>query len=309
MKKTLTLLLVAGISVTCYAQKTQLRLNLQKDSTYYLTTKTNMRITETIQGQDMVINTTIGAKMSHKVTALTDTSYELSVAMESIMMHTDEGRQQTPDVNTDDTSKHDLFSKIMSSMLHRPIIVEVTKRGHVLDVKNSDNLYAGIYQLFPEISEDKKEQIKAVLKKSFGDKSFKMGFQDAFTALPGTPVSINDKWTSMSIFETMVSARINTTYSLVNIVNNVCTIHGDATVQPLINNGGYVAFNNIPMRFNNVTGSVVSDYKMDKTTGWIREAKLIKNIKMDADIKDSPQVPGGMIMPMSVYADIEINGQ
>ncbi|HJP62419.1 MAG TPA: DUF6263 family protein [Mucilaginibacter sp.] len=299
MKKTLTLLLLLA-GATCYAQKTKLQLNLQQDSTYYLTTNSNLTITETIQGQPFVVNMIASGKAAHKVTAIKDTTYEMTVQFEKLVLHMDlAGRVMDMDSENDG---QDIFSKIMKAMLHKAIIIIISKNGKVLDLKNTDNLNSGIFEKFPDLPEEKKAQIKAQLQNSFGPEYFKTGFQDAFAMFTQNEIGINDTWTATTKIKAFAMANVKTTYIMQAITNKTCKVHGDAVISSS-GSSEYGQINGMPTRMDNIIGTTAADYTLDKATGWIIEAKVVKTIKGDAKIKDNPKVPGGMEFPIAMTAD------
>ena len=306
MKKILTLLL-AAITTTSFAQKTKIQLNLQKDSTYYLDQKSTLTITQDIPGHKQVVATVLNGRVAHKVISITDTSYVLAVRFESLVMQARLGDNMLMDVNTADKSKQDAMSKVMQSMLGRSITMVITKMGKVLEIRGVDELYNHAFDNFPELDEDKKEQVLSRVKQSFGEKAFRSSFQDAFAVFPADPVSVNDTWQASTVMESAAQAKINTTYLLKNITDNAYVIHGDAQVTPS-GNGDYV-MTTMPMRYINLTGSFSADIIIDRSTGWIKEEKVAKLVNGDLDIKDNPQVPGGIKFPMSVDAEISVTNK
>ena len=308
MKKTLSLLLLTGISIACYAQKVQLQLNLKQDSTYYLNSSSTMNVTETIQGQQQAISIIISGKVAHKVTAIKDTVYEMAVQYESIAMHMDMSKAGVVvDVNTDE-GKQDLMSKVMSGMLHKPIKLTLSRTGKVIAIKNIDTLYSGMFANFSEVPEAQKAQIKAQVEKSFGEKAFKGNFQDAFAVFPAVAVGLNDKWATNTSLESVVMVTIKTTYVLQSITDKAYIIHGDAAIVSA-GSGQYTQFQGMPMRFINSTGTATTDIKLDRATGWVTESKTTKTIKGDIEILDNPKVPGGLTFPIAVNADIAISSK
>src|SRR6185503_12773663 len=285
MKKTLTLLLIVGAAINCYAQKAKIRLNLKQDSTYYLNQNSTLTMTQDIQGQQQVITMVLTGLAAHKVMAVNDTTYELAVQFEDFGMKMQMGEKTLMMVDTKNKDSQDIMTKIMLGMLNKPITVIITKLGKVLEVKNTDNLYAGMFNGFPQLTDGQKAQIKAQVEKSFGEKTFKNNFQDAFAVLPGIAVGINDTWVADTKLETVMMANIKTTYTLKGITDRDYVIHGDASVT----SGGtadFVVSNGMPIRYNNVKGAITAEIKLDKTTGWVLESKTTKNIKGDAEIQD-----------------------
>jgi hypothetical protein len=308
MKKTLGLLLIISTAVTCYAQKTKIVLNLKQDSTYYLSQNSTLTIDQAIPGHDQVITTVITGLMAHKVIAVKDTTYDLAVEYENIGIKMQMGGNDLMSVDTKNKDSQDIMTKVMLGLLHKPIIITITTAGKVLEVKNIDNLFAGLFDSFTQLSDQQKTQIKSQIEKSFGEKAFKSNFQDAFAELPAAAVGVNDTWVSDTDIETIAVAKIKTTYVLNGITDKNYVIHGDAAITSS-GTADFVRTNGMPMRYNNMSGTYVVDIRLDKATGWITDSKVTKNIKGDIEIKDNPQVPGGITFPMTIVGDIYLTNK
>jgi len=303
MKKLLTLLfLLPGFA--CFAQKVSLTLNLKKDSTYYLKTNADLTVSQHIQGQDVNISTVITGVMSHKVTAVTDTVYDMEVRYVSMSMHLGVAGQSM-DFDGTDKSKTDPFSKILGSMMDKPFNIQLSNKGRVISVKNMDNLYNSMMASFPEITEQQKAQFKTQMEQSFGEKAIRSNFQDAFAMLPQKKIGVNDQWTANTKIESGLSADIATTYTLKEITGNAYVIHGNGTLKTG-GDGNYKPMNNMFMRFTDMDGSISTNLSLDKTTCWIVDGKITKSIKATASIKQKADATPAetMTYPMSISAVI-----
>jgi hypothetical protein len=309
MKKTFTLLLLVGISVSCFAQKALLRLNLSKDSTYNMSYNVSMTIEQNIQGHKQVVSSIIKCKISHKVVSIKDTIYEFDVRYQSLAMNIVIGDKTIMDVNSDDKDKQDIFSKLMSGILNKPITVLISNSGKVLDIKHSENLYSGIFDSLPQVTEEQKAKFLKQMEDSFGDKALKTNFQDAFTMYSAKPIGVNDKWVATNTLNSMILATIKTNYTMLQPTDKDFVIHGDATIQKMGEETGYKEINGIPLKMENIAGVSSADYKIDKKTGWIDYGKVSKDVKADMDVKDNPKLPGGAIIPMSVNIAFTMSGK
>ncbi|RFZ95325.1 hypothetical protein D0C36_07290 [Mucilaginibacter conchicola] len=305
MKKILTLLLLATTTVA-FAQPKKLELNLQKDSTYYLTTNGKLDIDQTIQGAHQLIKTTIKGRMSHKVTSIKDTLYNIEVAYKSIGMEMEiQGKTLSFDSEAADSSN--IFSRVMKSIVNKPFDLVLSKRGEIVTIKNTQNLFKNIFDGLPPIPEEKKTQLLAQLQQSFGDKAIRGNFQESFIVFPKTPIALKGSWTSRTFLETgAISAKTNTRYVLNNITDDGYEISGDAIVVPgapaeFKNGNGYF------MRMSNVSGTTKTIVKIDKQTGWILESQVVKAIKGTMQVKQTLAGPIAMTMPMTVNAILHTN--
>jgi len=304
MKKALTLVLLS-VSFYCSAQKVKLELNLQKDSTYYLTTNAKMNIDQLLNGEHQVAITTIMGKLANKVVAVRDTIYELDVQYKGLGMHMELG-EKVIDFSSD---KDDSFSKLMSTMLNKSFTVMISKAGKIIEVKNTDVLFAGLFDSMPQASDAQKAQLKAQLQQSFGEKSIKGNLQEAFVIFPKAPLSVNGKWVANTNMEAAaVSSKTKTTYTLNSITGDYYEIGGAAIVSA-DKDAAYKQSSSMFMRLTDINGTTTTTLKLDKKTCWITEAHILKNVKGTMEIKK--ELSGAVLMtyPMIIDANSTLMGK
>ena len=55
-----------------------------------------------------------------------------------------------------------------------------------------------------------------------------------------------------------------------------------------------------------MTGTMTSEIKINRKTGWVIESKTSQTIQGTAQIKDNPQMPGGMSIPMTMNNEMTV---
>lgn len=305
MKKILSLLLVLT-SLSAYAQKSPLRLHLQKDSTYYLDASVKMNIDEEIQATHQTISTTIKGTTAHKIVGIQDTLYIMSVVYKSISMNVTFNGRELEMTSEGDTSN--MFSKIMHGMLNQPFDMVMSNRGEIIAVKNFDRVveaaFAGI-----QVPEQKKEQVMAQLRQSFGEKSIKGNLQQSFIIYPKRAIGVKDMWTDQTPLEAAaISAKIKNTYTLDNITADNYEISAKSLLLP-DKAATYKQTSGIYMRLLNISGTFESSAKVNKTTGWVSESNAVKHIKANAEVKRTLTATDTIVFPMTIDATIESTGK
>jgi hypothetical protein len=58
-----------------------------------------------------------------------------------------------------------------------------------------------------------------------------------------------------------------------------------------------------PFQIYNIKGSMTSEIKVDRASGWIIEAKISQKMKGDSHVKGNPQMPNGMTIPMETATE------
>jgi hypothetical protein len=257
-------------------------------------------MTQNINGQTQDVTTTIGGKMSFKVTAVKDTIFVMDVKYESLRMQI-AATGVNMDINSESKDTQNPVTAILANMTHNSFNITMSNKGRVISVENFDKLLAGMFDGVPQITDEQKAQFKDQMMQSFGPKALKGSIEASTAFFPAVKVAKNDKWTIDRTLESAMSIKTTSTYTLQDITANTFVIHDDAVVAPA-NTAAYTEMNGIPMKYM-VNGTATTDLKVDKATGWVTEAKIIQAMKGTIDIKDNPKVPGGMTIPITINLD------
>ncbi|SHN08474.1 DUF6263 family protein [Mucilaginibacter sp. OK098] len=300
-----TLLFFIGVSY-CNAQKFKPALNLTKGNTYYLTTNATSAIVQTMSGQQNTVNLAFNFRMAFKVISIADTVYNMEVSYQSLSMKMDMGGN-TLDLDSKKNDPQDVPSSIIAAMMNKPFNLEMTKTGKIKSVQNIDKMVSEAIKSFPQIDSTKKEQVKAQFMQSFGPNAFKGSIEMGTAIFPDIPVAKEDKWTVKTQLESPAKATVTITYQLADIIEGTYLIHGEGSMVT-DKNTEPAHINGLPIKYN-LNGSLISDIRVDKATGWISEVKLKQAMMGDMQILDNPQVPGGMTIPMTFNTDVNTTGK
>jgi hypothetical protein len=294
-----TILLCAAISY-CNAQKFKPQLNLSKGSTYYLTTNATSVINQTISGQQSSMNLGFSFKMAFKVTGIADSVYNMEVSYQSLSMKM-EMPGSTVNLDSKKNDPQDIPSSIIAGMMNKPFNLEMTKTGKIRSVQNIDKMVAAALNNFPQIDSVKKDQVKEQFMQSFGPNAFKGSIEMGTAIFPGIPVAKEDKWTVNTMLQSPAKAAVAINYQLTDIIEGLYLIHGDGTLTT-DKNAEPTVINKMPVKYD-LHGSIISDIRVDRVTGWISEVKLRQVMMGNLQILDTPAIPGGMTIPMTFDTD------
>ncbi|MGN6181964.1 MAG: DUF6263 family protein [Mucilaginibacter sp.] len=304
MKKTLSLLLVfTGLSA--YAQKSLLRLNLQKDSTYYINCNIKVGIDQYIKGTHHVAQATVKGTTAHKILGINDSLYNMEVTYKSMSITFDTGDHEIEFSSEKDTSN--VFSRLFRLVLNRPFSMVMNKMGKIIEVKGFDKIFTDqIADL--KLSEQQKKQMISQMEQSFGDSNLKNNLQAAFIMYPEQPIGVKDSWTSKTHYETAIgSIEINNVYRLSNISGNNYEIAARADILPdKVTN--FMHSGTIYMRNLNMQGFFNYSIKIDKTTCWLSEVKTIKHITGKAELKHNLTDTQSLVYPFTIDGTTDVKG-
>ncbi len=297
MKRILNLLIGLVLLTSCQAQKEKLELHLTKGEIYNQKMVSNVSILQTINGQQVNMKISINAKMTYKVTDIQNSVYDMEVRYESLIMKMSLPNGEM-EFSSEKNDESDIFSTILGTMKNKPFLVKMTKTGKVNEVKNIESVFLNMFDKFPQLSDVQKQQIKGQIMQAYGEKAFKGNIEMCSAIFSDSPVSKGDKWTINTQLESAMSAKMETVYELKDNTDSYYQILGNSKIETA-DKDAYIESNGMPLKYDMI-GTMTSDIKTNKKTGWTISAMINQSIKGTAYVKDNPQLPGGMAIPMTM---------
>ncbi len=303
MKTIFTLIFTLIIITSCRSQTTNLSLNLEKGQEYKQITDSKMTIIQEVNGKKMNVVMAIQGTITFLVKSITDTGYNMDTKFEKLGMSV-QMPQATMEFNSEKIDTNDVVSTLFAAMKDKTFEVTMSKTGKITEVKNLEALWGSAINQFRELSETQKEQIKAQIMKAYGTDAMKGNIEMVTAIYPDKPVNIEDTWTINTKLESGMSAKVSTNYKFAELTPDYALIKGNSKIETA-DKDAYTKANGMPMKYD-LTGSMTSEIKVDKTTGWIIEAKINQEINGEAYIKENPQLPNGMKIPMTILNEMII---
>jgi hypothetical protein len=294
-------LIICFFTISTSVAQTSLSLNLIQGREYRQVMNGKIAMTQNFNGQEINVKMVIKGNIVYLVKSVNATSFDMDVKYESVGMEM-QLPQGTMKFSSENPSEQDVFSQVLAGMINKPFQLQIAKNGKINFVKNIESLFTAAFEKFTQLSEAQKEQIKSQLLQTYGDKAFANNIEMSTAIFPDKPVTIGETWVVETKIETAMAANIRTTYKFIEDKPEYRQIHGDAVITSA-NKGEYTMTNGMEMKFD-VQGSMVSDIKVDRTTGWILEANIVQNLTGNAHIKGNDQMPEGMTMPMTIKTEI-----
>jgi hypothetical protein len=303
MKAIFKLILMTFFLTSCQAQNADLALNLEKGKEYKQITNSKMTILQEVNGQEMKMVMTINGTMTFFVNDIIENSYDMDVKFEKLSMSM-QMPQGSMEFNSEKNDENDVFSTILGAMKDQKFSLTMSKAGKVTDVKNVDALWSKAINQFDQLPEMQKEQIKAQIMKAYGPDALKGNIEMVTAIYPDSPANKGDKWTINTKLESGMSANVITDYEFAKLTSDYALIKGKSTITTA-DKDAYIESNGMPMKYD-LTGSMESEIKVDKYTGWILEGKINQKMEGVTYIKENPQMPTGMEIPMDMTNEMVI---
>jgi len=206
--------------------------------------------------------------------------------------------------SSEKNDEKDIFSTILSAMKNKPFLVKMTKTGKVNEVKNIESVFSGIFEKFPQLTDIQKQQIQSQLMQAYGEKAFKGNLEMCSAIFPDFQVSKGDKWIIKTKLESGMAANMETTYELKEVNDSYCLLSGTSRIESA-DKDAYIQSNGMPLKYD-MSGTMSSEIKINRKRGWIIESKINQALKGTAQVKDNPQMPGGMTIPMTMNNEMTI---
>ncbi len=303
MKAILTLFFVTLIFSVCQSQSSELSLKLVNGNVYRQITNSKVTISQEVNGQTMDMVMKINGTMTFHVKAIDENGFHMDTKFEKLSMSM-QMPQATMEFDSEKKDENDVFSNILGAVIDKTFEVTMTKTGKVTEVKNVEALWETAIDQFDQLSDMQREQIKAQIMQAYGAAALKGSIEMVTAIYPDQPVSIGEKWAINTKLESGMSAIMNTDYELVDLAADYTLIRGNSTIKTA-DKDAYVEANGMPMKYD-LAGSMKSEIKVDKNTGWIMEANINQEINGDAYIKENPQIPDGMKIPMAMTTEMVV---
>lgn len=303
MKTIFTLILTVFVLTSYQTQNSDLSLKLEKGKEYKQITNSKATIIQEVNGQKMNMVMTIKGTMTFLVKDITENGYNMDAKFEELSMSM-QMPQGLMEFSSEKNDANDIFSTILGAMKDKAFGITMSKTGKITDVKNVEALWSTAINTFDQLPEMQKEQIKAQIMKAYGGEALKGNIEMVTAIYPDSPANRGDKWTINTKLESGMSANMTTDYEFAELTSEYALIKGKSTIVTA-DKDAYIESNGMPMKYD-LTGSMDSEIKVDKNTGWIIEATINQKIEGDTYIKENPQLPNGMKIPMTMINDVVI---
>jgi hypothetical protein len=257
----------------------------------------NSNISQIINTENNKINLTTSFKIAFKVTDVIDSVYNMEASYQSLSLkvRTVNGNAE---IDSKDSVNKGIQSEIGAAMINKPFNITITKSGKIRSAENVETMIDNVFNDFKQVDPAKKEFIKSQFIQPFGAKALKEHLEMAGSIFPDGFVKKNKKWTRNLKLESTITANLKTNYKLLEITNDSFLVHAESPVVT-DNDAGESMINGLPVKYH-LTGTIVSDIRADKNTGWITELKSKQTLKGDLEIQDNPKVPGGATIPITI---------
>lgn len=305
------IIFVIGIVLfSVYADdKIDLRLNLDKGQSYKLQTTQDLKINQTIPGQQQTI-TIIQKNATKNVYTVEDVQADSTIVLR-IAYDAMAFKQQNPIQNQlveydseNPSTDAGPIAPIFDAVVGSSFTITITPDGHVKDIQGADAIFQSIQKKINEFPDAQaRAAIETQIRTQFSEEALKANTESSFDMYPDTAISVGDTWTKRSTITQAFPMIIDTIYTLKERKDGIAIIDIFAMIQTN-RDAGPAEMGNTKIQYN-MSGSVTGILQMQESTGWPIRSK--QNLRLTGSVMiQSPEMQQPISMPMSITGPITI---
>jgi hypothetical protein len=273
MKKLFFVTLFTAIALVATAQhKTvELRLNLEKGTTYTQTVNANMTMTMIIRGSKIDADIPISMTISMKVVDVRDSTFVIETTYDAMKMTFGRGGFDSANPNPDPDN---VFAHTMALLIGKPFTMILDNRQNILAVEGLDKLFSAVIDS-EQFSDEQKETMNTVLQNVWSEDKIRENFSTGTMIFPEQPIYKGFTWT---VEETQniigIVLQVKNTYTVTKITATSIVISS-------VSESGMTA--EMPESTTSITmnnAQSTGTYTIDRATGWAKSAKTKDTMDM-----------------------------
>lgn len=252
--------------------KTDLKFDLKVGESYHQTMNAKSVINQVQSGQEIDMLMSMSGSMTYKVIEKKENIYSMDVVYDSLSMGISMQGYDVAYSSENPKDSNDYISILLAALRDMKFGIKMTERGKIVDITNFEGLFDKAFKTIKNLEPTVRKQLEENLKNSFGKENFKSSFETITAIFPPEPVELGRQWVAEAVLNNNMPVRINTLYKFENETEDNYVITGVGTLISYQPKDG--SYNNTTPYTYQLTGTVGSEIKLDKNTGWIKEARV-----------------------------------
>ncbi len=305
--------MVLSIAISCvYAEdKMELRLRLEKGQSYKTKTVQDMKINQTIPGQQQamtIIQKTEGRNIYTVEDVQSDGTAVVKVTYDAILfkMETMGGKggmgENIEYDSTNPSAAVGPMALIFNAIVGQSLIITLTPDGHVKEIQGADALFKRMQEKVNELPDAQmRAAMETNLKTQHSKEALKANTENSFNMYPDNPVGIGDTWQKRTTMTQGFPMIIDSIYTLKERKDGIATIDVFAMIQSN-KEAGPMKMGPVKLHYN-ISGSVTGLMEMEESTGWAIRSNQGLRLSGSATVA-SPEMRQPMTIPISMSGTI-----
>lgn len=246
------------------AQTYKLSFNPANGDKYNIAGVTDMKLVQSIMGQDMEIKVKTDMGMAYDIAAAGENK-SLKMTYDKIKMTMEMMGQE---IVMDSDTPNDKESKSLVALKGSSITAILKPNGEIIEIQGTEELAKKI----GDISGQEKEAIKGFMSKD----AIKSALEQSLRVYPDKPVAVGDTWAVTTLLESPYKLTSNNTYTLTKVEKNIGYLN---VASKLTTNGAQpMQANGMEMTIN-LTGDSKGTLEIDINNGMPLTSSIDQNLK------------------------------
>ena len=293
------------------AKKIDLKLNLQKGQKFGTLMTTDMKITQTMMGQEIKVGQLSTMGLNNEVLDVDANGIiSLKMAYTTMKMKMDgptgpieyDSTKPEQDVNSPQAK---MMIGMYSAMLGQDLIMKVNPKGKVVGIEGFNAMMDEMAQKMGAMDPNAAKAMKGMLKNFMNEDKIKQMGGGMMAAFPEEHVGIGDMWHDIVSIDLGFPMDVDTTYVLKERKDGVALMDVISKMDMGDDNSKLIEMNGMKINMQ-MTGGMQGDMEVDEATGWMLRSKTDMRFSGVMKIGGSPQMPDGMSVPMSIVGTVTV---
>jgi len=303
MKNSLALILLGFVWSAGMAQPVTLALHLETGKVYRQKSTIQSIVVQDLYGKEMKMVSNLNTVVANKVLEEHADSYAMEVVYESLGMSMNVP-QGISNYNSDKQGDKDPYSQVLADMTGKPFHCTMLKNGRITEVKDLEPIIDSAFARSTKMPQFLADLTKKQMVDAYGSDAFISTSGTAGWLLPDKPVKTGDKWTAESHFKTNLPLSVKTESTLSELQDEFAIITSNSSMD-MADQENFVEINGILVKYN-LKGTMTSEVKVDRNSGWIISANANLEAEGNVFMKGDENMPEGMTIPMKLTWQIQI---
>lgn len=303
------LALLSSCAPMASVEKISLRYNLQKGQTYPLRVNMEQKISQTLMGQEIAVNQTLGLDVRYDIQEVdAQGNMTARVTIEGLRY-----RMESPMGNIEYDSRKgaaaDPTAQVFGALVGAGFTLKMSPTGEVQEVSGVEEMVEGILERLDTLGASQ-DQLMQTLGQWLDEKGLAQTTGLNTVVYPDYPVAVGEAWSKEISGGGMgvVVLQINNTWTLRSCQGGVCTIEVRSTAQSA-SGAAPIEMMGIQVSYD-ISGEQGGTMQVDQATGWIVHADLRQNLKGKVAVKGEGQgIPSGMNWPITIESVITLDSR
>lgn len=302
---------IISIVTSCiYAdEKVDLKLRLEKGQSYKIRMVNDMKINQTIPGQQQAMTIAQKTEMRNIYTVedvQADGALVLKITYDAILFKMESPNPQVGSNleydSSNPSSSGNPIASIFSAVAGQSLIMTITPDGHVKEIKGADALLGRIQEKINAVPEGPvRAGLEIQFKAQYSEEALKANTENSFNMYPDEPVGIGDTWQKKTTINQGLPLILDSIYTLKERKDGIATIDVFAMIQSN-KEAGLTEMGPMKIQYN-MSGSVTGLMEMQESTGLVIRSN--QGLKLSGNmIVQSPDMKQPMSIPMSLTGAI-----